>query len=143
MGCEAQELANLLYKTIDTENYGLHLLPLRRVRAGNQGSLVSNLGQVAVMPVSFLVDRSIPVMVVAEWTGTTAASAGSVESCETMVALNRIRHSSRCRRSDRCGANTAEVFICGRSVVIDLCRLHDVLVKHGGLSWTLPTVVPR
>jgi len=37
MGCETQELANLLHKATNTENYDIHLLPLGRVRAGGQG----------------------------------------------------------------------------------------------------------
>ena len=95
------------------------------------------------MPISVLVDRSVPVVMVAKWAGTAAASAGSMESGEAMVALDRIRYSSRRRRSDGCDTNTAEVFVRRRGVVIDLRCLHDVLVKPGRLGWTLSTVVPR
>ena len=43
MGREAQELTDLLDEAIDTKYYGLYLLPLRGVCAGDQGSLVGDL----------------------------------------------------------------------------------------------------
>ena len=143
MGREVQELANVLYKTVNTEHYGLHLLPLGRVRAGNQGSLIDNLNQVAIMPVPFLMDGSVPVVVVAEGTGAAITGTSSMESGEAMVALDCVRNSSRRRRSDRCDADTTEVFVRGGSVVVDLCRLHDVVEKFGGLNRVLSAVVPR
>ena len=143
MRCEAQELANLLHESIDPEYYDLHLLPLGGIGTGDQGSLVSNLDKVTVMPVSILVDGSIPMVVVAEWAGAATAGTRSMEPRKAVIALDRVRYGSRRGRSDGRGADTAEVFIRGRSVVIDLRPLHDIIVKLGSLSWSLSAVVPR
>lgn len=95
----------------------LELLPIFTVKLGDVGGLDKDGREIAEVPVSLLVDTSIPVLMVAEGTRAAVRRADTMESRVTMIALYCVRDGSRCWGTNGSSTDTGEVFIIGREII--------------------------
>ncbi|RDB20099.1 hypothetical protein Hypma_012858 [Hypsizygus marmoreus] len=80
------------------------------------------------MPTAFLVDGSVPMMMIAERARTAIFGTFAMKSRIAMVTLDSIRNSTRRRRSYGSVANTGEIFVSWRKVVFRIGTIDDIIV---------------
>lgn len=88
------------------------------------------------MPAAFFMDGTVPVVMIAEWTGAAILCTFSVESCIAVIALNSIRYAARRRRSNGGVANARKIFIGWWEIIFRVGAFQHVL-KDTGTVWGL------
>src|SRR6267142_1863426 len=140
---ERQELSDNGRQPIHAVNHNLELLPILRVKLGNFRCVQKHRRHVAEMPTAVLMQRSVPMVVIAERTRTTDARALPMKPRKTVVALHGVRHRARCRWSHSLMANAGKEFVIRWQIILGSRSGEYVLEEFLPMRLPMIRTVPR